>query len=233
MSKKNVFVAAALAVCVLATAGGLLASNMGFKLNYQLTGPASVGGAGTGKQLFSLPYFRQTGIDNAANLLFDIGTGSSGPVSNITKYNNVNDTLIVYNGRMSSSPAVPFTLAGGEGYLVTMNGNVNYIVVGAHDPSLSVALTGPASVGGAGTGKQLFAPPYNITSANAAQMLFDIGGGSSGPVSNITKYNKVNDTLIVYNGRMSSSPAVPFVLAPGEAYLVTMNGNVPYIASHY
>jgi len=233
MSKKNVFVAAALAVCVLATAGGLLASNMGFKLNYQLTGPASVSGAGTGKQFFSLPYFRQTGIDNAANLLYDIGGGASASVSNVTKYNKINDTLIVYNGRMTSNPSVPFALAGGEGYLVTMNANVNYIVVGAHDPSLAVALTGPASVAGAGTGKQFFAPPYNITSANAAQMLYDIGGGVSAPVSNITKYNKINDTLIVYNGRMTSNPSVPFVLAPGEGYLVTMNQNVPYIASHY
>jgi len=233
MSKKNVFVAAALAVCVLATAGGLLASNMGFKLNYQLTGPASVGGAGVGNQLFAIPYFRQTGIDNAANLLFDIGGGAVTPVQSITKYNKIGNSLIVYNGRMTSNPSVPFALAAGEGYGVIMNSNVNYIVVGAHDPSLAVSLTGPVSVGGAGVGNQFFAPPYNITAANAAQMLFDIGGGVVTPVQSITKYNKIGNSLIVYNGRMTSNPSVPFVLAPGEAYGVIMNSNVPYIASHY
>jgi len=126
MSKKNVFVVVALAVCVLATAGGLLASNMGFKLNYALTGPLGVGGAGTGKQLLSLPYFRQTGVNNALDLILDIGGGVVTPVASVTKYNKINDGLIVYNGRMTSPTPTPFVLAPGEAYLVQMNTNVGY-----------------------------------------------------------------------------------------------------------
>jgi len=233
MSKKNVFVVVALAVCVLATAGGLLASNMGFKLNFGLTGPIGVGGAGTGKQLLSLPYFRQTGVNSALDLILDIGGGVVTPVNNVVKYNKINDGLIVYNGRMTSPTATPFALAAGDGYLVQMNSNVNYIIVGAHDPGLIVGLTGPVGVGGAGTGKQFFAPPYNITASNALGLILDIGGGVVTPVNNVTRYNKINDGLIVYNGRMTSPTATPFVLTPGEAYLVQMNTNVGYTASHY
>ena len=229
MSKKNVFVVVALAVCVLATAGGLLASNMGFKLNYALTGPAGVGGAGSGKQLLSLPYFRQTGINDANQLMLDIGGGVVTPVTNAVKYNKTNDSLIVYTGRMGAG--APFALAAGEGYLVQMASNVNYIVVGAHDPGLSIALTGPSGVGGAGSGKQLLAPTYNITATNAFTLMTDIGGGVVTPVTNVVKYNKTNDSLIVYTGRMGAG--APFALAPGEAYLVQMATNVGYIPSHY
>lgn len=229
MSKKNVFVAAALAICVLSTAGVLLASNMGFKLNYALTGPSGVGGAGTGKQLLSLPYFRQTGVDNAFQLMTDIGNGSVGPIASVSKYLKATDSLQVYQGRMGSG--APFALAAGEGYIVQMNTNVNYIIVGAHDPSTSIPLTGPAGAGGAGTGKQIVAPPYNATAANAFQLMTDIGGGSVAPVASITKYLKPTDSLQVYQGRMGSG--APFALVPGEAYIVQMNSNVPYIASHY
>jgi hypothetical protein len=105
---------------------------------------------------------------------------------------------------------------------------VNYIIVGAHDPSLSFLLDSPVG-GGALTGKQYYAPPYNITAANAYQLILDIGSGAVTPVTNVVKYNTVNDTLVTYTGRMGS----PFTLTPGEAYLIQMASDVPYIASHY
>jgi hypothetical protein len=231
MSKKNVFVAAALAICVLATAGTLLASNMGFKLNYALTGPLAAGGAGTGKQLLALPYFRQTGVDNQLQLILDIGGGTVAAVNNVTRYNKASDTITSYTGRMGA-PATAPALAAGEGYLVQMNSNVNYIIVGAHDPSLQIQLTGPLAAGGLGTGKQFVALPYNGTAANMFTLIQDIGGGVVTPVNNVTRYNKASDTLTSYTGRMGAPAAAP-ALVPGEAYLIQMNSNVPYIASHY
>jgi hypothetical protein len=231
MSKKNVFVAAALAICVLATAGTLLASNMGFKLNYALTGPAGAGGAGSGRQLLALPYFRQTGVDDFLKLMLDIGNGTVNPVANITRYNKATDTTTQYIGRMGAPPIAP-ALVAGEGYIVQMNSNVNYIIVGAHDPSLSIPLTGPAGVGGAGSGRQIVALPYNATAANMLQVMLDIGGGSVTPVANITRYNKATDTTTQYIGRMGA-PAIAPAITPGEAYIIQMNTNVPYIASHY
>lgn len=229
MSKKNVFVAVVLAVCVIAAAGTLLASNMGFKLNYSLLTTAGAVSA-TGKNTLALPYFRQTGVNDSHQLILDIGNGSVTPVTNVQRFNKNNDTFAVYTGRMGT-PAPLFSLVAGDGYFVAMNSNVNYIVVGAHDPSLSYTLQAP-SAGVSATGKNLYAPPYNITATNSFQLILDIGGGVVTPVTNVQRFNRVNDTFAVYTGRMGT-PAPVFALAPGEAYFVAMGTTVPYIASHY
>jgi len=231
MSKKNVFVAVVLTVCVIAAAGTLLASNMGFKLNYALLS-TSPGVSATGKNSLALPYFRQTGVDNSLQLLLDIGGGTVTPVSSIQRFNRVNDTLSVYTGRMGSPVLTPYPLIAGDGYLVQMISNVNYIVVGAHDPALAYTLQS-ASPGVSATGKSLYAPPYNITATNSLQLILDIGGGVVTPVSSIQRFNKINDTLSVYTGRMGSPTLTPYALTPGEAYYVQMISTVPYIASHY
>lgn len=228
MSRKKIFVVLALAVCVLATAGGLLASNMGFKLNYLLQ--STTGGQSlSGKQIVSLPYFRQTGVDNAFQLMLDIGGGAVTNIASVSKYNKSTDLYQTYIGRMGAG--TPFNLAAGEGYLVQMNTTANYIIVGAHDPSLSTLLTGPSGVGGVGTGKQLYAPPYNITAANAFQLMQDVGGGGVVPIGSVSRYNRASDLFVTYIGRMGAG--TPFALVAGDSYLVQMNTNVPYIASHY
>jgi hypothetical protein len=229
MSKKNVFVAVVLAVCVIAAAGTLLASNMGFKLNYSLLS-AAPGVSQTGKNTLALPYFRQTGLNDSNQLILDIGGGVVTPVTNVQRFNKVNDTFSVYTGRMGT-PAPLFPLVSGDGYFVAMNANVNYIVVGAHDPALAYTLNA-AQAGVSATGKNFYAPPYNITAANSIQLILDIGGGVVTPVINVQRFNRVNDTFAVYTGRMGT-PAPVFPLTPGEAYFVAMNSTVPYIASHY
>jgi len=228
MRKKTLFATMTVALCVIVAAGGLLASNMGFKLNYRLTAPAA-GVSNTGKNTLALPYFRHTGQNNAYDLILDIGGGSVNPVLNVSKFNEANDTFTVYNGRMGA-PAVSFSLAAGEGYFVNMASNVNYIVVGSHDPSLAISLDAP-SAGVSATGKNFLAPPYNITATNAYALILDIGSGSVAPVLNVSRFNTINDTFAVYNGRMGA-PA-PFALAPGEAYFVNMASSVPYTPSHY
>jgi hypothetical protein len=227
MSKKRAFAFMALAVCVIAAAGGLLASNMGFKLNYQLLAAAS-GVSATGKQQLALPYFRQTGINDSLQLMLDIGSGSVLPVTSVARFNKATDTYTTYTGRMGS--AAIFPLVSGDGYLVSMNSNVNYIIVGAHDPSLAYSLQA-ASPGVSATGKNLYAPPYNIVATNSLGIMLDIGGGSVLPVANVARFNRATDTYTTYTGRMGS--AAIFTLVPGDAYLISMNSTVPYIASHY
>ncbi len=226
MSKRNVFVAVAVAVCVIAAAGGLLASNMGFKLNYQLTANSASGGVGSGKNTLSLPYFRQTGMNDALQLMQDIGGGSITPVASVSRFNEATDLFVPYTGRMGAG--TPFALAATEGYLVAMVSNTNYIVVGSHDPALSTSLDAP---GAPGTGKNFYAPPYNIVAANALQLMQDIGGGVITPVASVSQFNKATDLFVPYTGRMGAG--TPFALAPGQAYLVSMVSAVPYIASHY
>jgi hypothetical protein len=111
-----------------------------------------------------------------------------------------------------------------------MNSNVNYIVVGSHDPALAYSLdAAPTAL----TGKNLYSPPYNITSANALAMMTDIGGGVITPVASVARFNKATDAFATYTGRRGSPVGTPFAIVPGEAYLVQMNSTVGYIASHY
>lgn len=229
MRKKTLFAVMTVALCAIVAAGGLLASNMGFKLNYRLNANTAQGGVGSGKNTLALPYFRQTGQNDSLQLMQDIGGGTVLPVISVSRFNEASDTFAVYTGRMSS-PSPLFALAAGEGYFVQMNNNTNYIVVGSHDPSLAISLdaTGP----GSNSGKNLLAPPYNITATNSLQLMQDIGGGSILPVLSVSKFNAATDTFAVYTGRMSS-PSPVFVLAPGEAYFVAMQSTVPYTPSHY
>jgi hypothetical protein len=200
---------------------------MGFKLNYRLNAPLA-GVSNTGKNTLALPYFRQTGQNNALDLVLDIGSGTVAAVNSVAKFNEINDTFTVYTARMGA-PA-PFALAAGEGYFVNMASNVNYIVVGSHDPSLAISLDGPTP-GVSNTGKNFLAPPYNITATNAHQLVLDIGGGVNTPILSVSKFVQANDTFLVYTDRMGA--IAPFPLAPGEAYFVNMASSVPYTPSHY
>ena len=200
------------AVAVVLLTGGLMASNMGFKLNRSLV--AAGGGAppsNSGTQLLALPYNRQVGIDMASDLFSDIGS-----VQTISKYETLTDTYTLYT---FGSP--DFALAEGVGLLVKMGGNVNYIVVGSHNPSASIQLeaAGPAS----NSGTNVFAPPYHSTASMASELFQEIGN-----VQTISKYATDTDTYTLYT---FGSPDFP--LAPGEAYQIKMGQTVAFSPSHY
>jgi hypothetical protein len=233
MTKKNTYVVIAVALCAILAAGGILASNMGFKLNYPLnkTGTA---GSKSGTNTLALPYFRQTGLNDSFQIIQDIEGG--GPpfskVISISKFLENTDALAAYTGRMGS-PAVIFNLVAGEGYRVQMSGDVNYIIVGSHDPSLSVNLDAPGGASKSGTND--FAPPYNITAATSFDLIKDIEAVAAPPFSKVISVSKFltgTDALQAYTGRMGS-PGANFNLVPGESYRVQMSATVPYIASHY
>lgn len=233
MSKKNTFVVVAVALCAILAAGGILASNMGFKLNYPLN-KAGTAGSKSGSNMLSLPYFRQTGLSDSFGLIQDVEGG--GPpfskVISVSKFIEATDSLQVYTGRMGS-PGANFSLAAGDGYRVQMSADVNYIVVGSHDPSLSVSLDAPGA--GSKSGSNLYAPPYNITSATSFDLIKDVEGVTAPPFSKVVSVSKLittTDALQVYTGRMGS-PGANFNLVPGEAYRIQMSSSVPYIASHY
>src|SRR5262245_28091159 len=110
LSKKQSFAVIATAVCALWAAGGILASNMAFKMNYFLiaTGPGSKSGTNS----IALPYFRKPALVDAFSLIQDIEGG--GPpfskVISVSRFNEATDSLQTYTGRMAS-PSANFTLA--------------------------------------------------------------------------------------------------------------------------
>ena len=219
MNKKTFFGAMAVVTAVALTGSALVASNMGFKLNYTLSGPG--GGVLSGTNTLALPDNRQTGLADAKNLMDDIGFAS---VTNVQKYLSATDTLQVYTGRKSGGTAFP--LQAGAGYFVKMAANVNYIVVGSDDPSLIYTLSGPGA--GSLSGTNFYAYNYHQTAADAKALMDDIGFAS---VTNVQKYLKATDTLQVYTGRKSGGTS--FALTPGEAYFVKMAATANYTPSHY
>lgn len=221
MTKKMFVGGAVVALAVALTAGTLLASNMGFKLNYTLNQTAG-GVSNSGTNTLALPDNRQSGIADAKNLMDDIGFAN---VQNVQKFLKASDTLQVYTGRKGGGTAFP--LVSGEGVYVKMNTSVNYIVVGSDDPALAYTLS--ATQGGvSASGTNFFAYNYHQTAADAKQLMDDIGFAN---VQNVQKFLKVSDTLQVYTGRKGGGTAFP--LAPGEAYYVKMNTTVNYTPSHY
>jgi hypothetical protein len=219
MTKKTFFGAMAVVTAVALTGSALVASNMGFKLNYTM----SQAGAGTltGTNTLALPDNRQTGMVDAKNLIDDIGFAST---TSISKFLKASDTLQSYTGRKSGGTAFP--LVAGEGLFVKMATTVNYIVVGSDDPAIAYPLTQAGA--GSLTGNNFFAYNYHQTAADAKALIDDIGFAN---VTSVSKFLKATDTLQSYTGRKSGGTA--FALVPGEAYFVKMATTVNYTPSHY
>jgi hypothetical protein len=215
-NKKRALTAAILvAGLVVILGGGLTASNMGFKLNRALVaaGPQSL----TGFNTIGLPYNRQVGIDNASDLFGDIGYVN---VSQIQKFVPNGDS---FTGYALGSP--DFALNAGEGYFVQMSQDLNYIVVGSHDPGAQIPLeaAGVTST----SGLNFYAPPYHATSSTASELFAELGYLN---VAQIQRFDSApaGDSFASYG---LGSPDFP--LNPGEAYFVQMSQSLNFTPSHY
>jgi hypothetical protein len=219
MTKKMFFGAMAVVTAVALTGSALVASNMGFKLNYTL----SQAGAGSlsGQSTLALPDNRQTGLADAKNLMDDVGFAN---IASVARFLSASDTLQTYTGRKGGGVAFP--LVAGAGNFVKMAATVNYIIVGSDDPTIAYTL----SQGGVGslTGQSFYAYNYHQTAADAKALMDDIGFAN---IASVAKFLKATDTLQTYTGRKGGG--VSFALTPGEAYFVKMATTVNYTPSHY
>lgn len=228
--RKSTFVIGALVAVAVVAAGGLFASNMGFKLNFRLpvTGeavpstpgsPDADGLAQTGTVSLALPYNRQAGIDNAQDLIDDINA-SGGSALNVQRFLEVSDTPETYSGAKGETP---FDLVPGEAVFVRVNAGLDYIVVGSHDPSLAV----PLETTGAGsqTGTNFFSVPYHTTAADAQDLIDSIG-----PVLNVQRFYSDTDTVVTYSGAKGETP---FGLVSGEGYFVRMSTTTNHVPVHF
>ena len=114
MSKKNFSVAMGVALAMVLAVGGVLASNMGFKVNLLMQKAAS-GVSATGKNALALPFNRQTGLNNSKNLIDDIDVLPN--ITNIQKHIRATDGFQLYTGRGAS---VTFALVPGEAYMIRL-----------------------------------------------------------------------------------------------------------------
>jgi len=235
---KRVFVVAALGVAAVLVAGGLVASNMGFKANYAMDGPGANGSA-TGTNTLGLPYNQQTSINNALDLILDIAAdnGDVGnllpTVASVSRKVRTTDLPDIYTGFSGNN----FAITPGEGYLVVIAptaspATVPYIIVGSHDPSLAIVLDGPGDNGSA-TGTQQWSYPYHSTASTALELITEINAASvSGDaVASVSRKVRGTDLPDIYTGFSGNN----FSLTPGEAYLIVIkSGNATtYVPSHY
>jgi hypothetical protein len=121
------FIRALVGVLAVVLAGGLLASNMGFKLNYALiAGGQAVPEGGTslnGTNDLSLPDNPQAGFVTANDLRLDIGAAANGGISKLLRASNGTQT---YSGK---GAGLNFNLVPGAAYTVRITGasNVSFI----------------------------------------------------------------------------------------------------------
>lgn len=238
MSKRRIIGATVVGLATVALAGGLIASNMGFKLNKTLaTQGQAVSGIGvppaavslSGLNSLALPFNRQVGMTNASHLKTDIGPSCTA-VSKLLRSNNLATT---YTGARGE---VDFPLEEGVGYQVRVtNGtptNIQYIVVGSDDPSYAVSLlvTGSTTPEGFNSlsGLNRYAYKYHATAATASALKAEIGSQCTA----VSKFLAHNNLALSYTGARGD---LDFPLVPGEAYGVRVTGatNVAYTASHY
>jgi len=192
MTKRSFFGAAAVVTAVALTGSALVASNMGFKLNYSLdqTGAPVPGGTSKfGINTLALPDNRQSGLNTSIDLMNDIGFAGTG---NIQRFIELNDGLEVYTGR-KGSPNVNFPLATGDAYFVTMSTTTPYIVVGSDDPAITYSLN-TIQAGVSKSGTNFYAYNYHQTAADSKALMDDVGFASTG---NIQRYIEATNGLEV------------------------------------
>jgi hypothetical protein len=229
MSRRNVTLVLC-AAAVLLAAGGLYASNMGFKLNY----PLAFTGTSNGTNTLSLPWNPQIGITNADQLLDDMNSTSSptGQVASIQKFQVTNNSFTSYTKGVADPPG-GFTIDKGVGLHVRVNGNTNYVVVGSDDPAFVHTFIGG---GASANGTNLYSHVYHATAINADQLLDEMNatGTPTGQITSIQQWIKSNNSLTSYTKGVADPPG-GFSLVPGEAYRIKLSGvsNVTYVPSHY
>jgi hypothetical protein len=225
--RKRSFAVAALVVAAVLVAGGLYASNMGFKLNYVLVGkgagtPASL----TGINTIALPYFNA--FPTAKPLIDDLNLADGNAdvdFAGVARWDQSSDSLVTYSGQGGTD----FPLNPGEGYFAQVNlanagVSFNYIIVGSHDPGLVI------SFDTTGTGINSFAYPYHSTAANAFALIGEVNAVVPGSVVAVQRWDSGSDSLLSYNGLTGTA----FALVPGNTYFVQVDLPVPnYVPSHY
>jgi hypothetical protein len=224
--RKKAFVVAALGLAAVLVAGGLVASNMGFKANYAMDGPG-INGSASGTQTLSLPYNQQTSIVNAEDLIADIvaDAGLAGVVASISRHVRTTDLPEFYTG----TTGVNFAITPGDGYTVVVTASVNYIIVGSHNPTLSITLDGPGDNGSA-SGTQVWSYPYHSTAVNAEGLINEINAAAGASVvASVSRKVRTTDLPEFYTG----TTGVNFTLTVGEAYEIVVTAGVTFVPAHY
>ena len=214
MSKRTFVLVMAFGLAAILATGGLLASNMGFKVNRTLNGAGS-GGATVGENHIALPFNAQLGLSVADDLLGDIEQGDTTLVDFVQRFDPLtNQRSSWFGGKIGG---VNFGLVACESYFVTVAAGrtTNYIIVGSHNPTLPCTFNG-SGVAGWAVNENPYAIPYHTTATNAADLLGQIPN-----VGFVQRFDPVLDQRESWFG--GKIGGTNFGIAPGEGYFIQMN----------
>ncbi|MEW6680452.1 MAG: hypothetical protein AB1297_05495 [bacterium] len=204
---------AVIAIALLVAGGLAIASNMGFKLLYLLyTTGAS---AKTGTNWVSLPM--NFPFANASDLKTDVGA----TCTQVSRHIRSTDALQTYTGK-AGSPNFP--IEKGHAYIIKVNADTNYVIVGSHDPSFGILLNTTGA--SAKTGTNWISVPYHTTASNASELKSDVGS----TCTQVSRHIRSSDALQTYTGK-AGSPNFP--ITPGEGYIIKVNADTTWTPSHY
>jgi hypothetical protein len=201
-----------------------MASNMGFKLNLPLKA-AAVGVSASGTNYIALPYNQQVGMVNARDLFEDIQTG--GAVQFLNKHNKQTDAFDVYTFGGGTLPPNGWNLSAGEAYIAKVGQDQNYIIVGSHNPGLTISLLGSGA--GSASGTNYYSHPYHGVAANARELFNEIGGA----IQFINQHKKQTDAFDVYTFGGGTLPPNGWNLVPGEGYIIKIGADKDFVPAHY
>ncbi len=225
------------AVATVLLAGGLFASNMAFKLVYRMEAQGTpVPGGGTsrsGLQSIALPYYQQTNLSNALDLINDMG--GTGIISSVQVWVRTINAFGQYSGALGT----PFPLNSGEGYLVQLRpdapATVDYVVVGSHNPGLGINLITQAT-GVSATGINFWAAPYALVNNRADMLMNEIDefmgaklatcSVTEPPSCAVTQMMQVIQSSDSFFVAYTGLAGTPFPLVPGESYFIQVRHNV-------
>jgi hypothetical protein len=225
MQNRKAFVATltCVGVAALLLAGGLAASNMRFKLNLPLT--AAGGSSLSGTNYVALPYNQQVGLVTARDLFVDISAGGS--IQFLNQHVKATDSFASYTFGGGTNPPNGFNLVPGEAYVAKVGANQNYIIVGSHNPGLSINLVGPG--GGSLSGTNYYAHPYHGVAANARELFEEIGGS----VQFVNRHVPLTDSFQSYTFGGGTNPPNGWDLQPGVGLVVKVGGDESFVPAHY
>jgi hypothetical protein len=191
------------------TTTGLFASNMGFKLTYNLKKTPGR----TNTNYVALPAFWSG--SNAQDVCNDIGAAAV----QIGIYDEATDTTTSY---ACGGGGTNFPLTSGQGIFVKVTtDNTPWVIVGSHNDTLSIPLQKTAGR----TNTNYVAVPYHTTATNAQGICNQIPQAVQ-----IGKYDEPTDTTISY---ACGGGGTNFNITPGEGIFIKVTNATNWTPAHY
>jgi hypothetical protein len=188
-----------LAVALMLVVGvATIGSNMGFKISI----PLAAGGA---SNWVSIPYYNS--YTDATSIYNDVPGATQ-----VSRWDNPTGSIQTWTGRGTN-----FAVTPGEAYVIKVSAPTNWIVVGSHNPSLSLSLA-------AGGASNWVSVPYHATATDASTLFTQLGAN----VTQVSRWDNPTGSIQTWTGRGTN-----FALTPGEAVVIKVGSVTPWTPAHY